>query len=417
MKDNKKMNTADIAYILGDYPGGVQSFVLNEMIELKNRGFDIHVCPINHIPASGGNDPEFNALYAEMSDFPGIVLSHLYFMLFSPVPYLKCLFKYRSYGGKRVFVKSAYFARAIMKLGIRRVHSHFGWSAADSARIISRLTGIPFSLTLHAADIYYLPDNLGAKLAEADFILTCVKNNKKYIGETYGQALERKVQVVYHGVDLETFRPRHDTVEETADILTIGNFVEKKGHRYLIEACTILKRKGIEIKCLLLGEGPEKDNIIKMVKELQLEDNIEFSGRRPQSELPSVYGRAKVFVLPSLITGSGDRDGIPNVLAEAMAMGLPVISSDLPNISELIEHDRDGILVREKDPEALASAIEELISSRGKRGLLGAAAREKVEREFDARKHIEKLSNVLNQDMYRQDRVSGLIAGRSWHRG
>ncbi|HDO25103.1 MAG TPA: colanic acid biosynthesis glycosyltransferase WcaL [Nitrospirae bacterium] len=392
------MNNNKIAYILGDYPGKVQSFVLNEMTELKHMGFSIYACPINYIPANGKDRPEFDAIYAEPSNLPGIVLSHLFFILSRPVQYLRCLLKYRFYGGKRVFVKSPYFARVITKLGIRRVHSHFGWSATDSARIISCLTGIPFSFTVHAADIYWLPDNLEAKLAEAEFVLTCVENNKKYITRNYGRLLGEKVQVVYHGVDIDAFSPRPDTAEKDFDVLCVGNFVKKKGHRYLVEACAILKQMGVELECLLLGEGPEKDNIVKMVKELGLENYVKFSGRRPRDELPAVYAESRIFVLPSIITESGDRDGIPNVLAEAMAIGLPVISSNVPNISELIEHDNDGILVKQKDAAALAGAIEELLSNRTKSAELGRNARKKVEKAFDSKKHIQKISRIFRQE-------------------
>ncbi|MBI3596516.1 MAG: glycosyltransferase family 4 protein [Nitrospirae bacterium] len=390
-------NDKKIAYILGNYPGKIETFVLNEMKELERIGVGVYVCPIHHIPVNGKGKVEFNPIYAEPFNLPGIILSHLSFMLARPVPYLRCLLINRSYGGKLVFWKSAYFARAIKKLGIQHIHAHFGWTAADSARVVSRLIGVPFSLSLHAADIYYLPDKLGRKLKEAKFVLTCVKNNKEYIRRTFGDSLADKVDVVYHGVDLETFSPRSVALGRAVDVLSIGNLVEKKGHCYLIEACGILKRKGISLRCLIIGEGPEKERLINIINELGLGGMVEIQPRRPQNELPQVYAGSKIFVLPSFITDKGDRDGIPNVLAEAMAMGLPVVTSDVPNISELIEHDKDGILVRQKDPEALAEAIERLLNDGKKRGAIGKMAREKVENEFDARKHIKRVAEVFLQ--------------------
>lgn len=170
----------------------------------------------------------------------------------------------------------------IKKLGIKHIHAHFGWTATDSARVISILTGIPFSFSVHAADIYYHPDNLEQKLKEAKFILTCVKNNKAYISKAFGQNIGHKIYVVYHGVDLETFRPLYG-IDKVVDVLSIGNLVEKKGHRYLIEACGILKKKGIHLKCLIIGEGPEKKHLINMIKELKLENSVEFASKRPQT--------------------------------------------------------------------------------------------------------------------------------------
>jgi len=384
-----------VAYILGNYPGKIETFVLSEMKALKRMGFDIYVCPLNHIPLNGQVKGEFNAIYAEPFNLSGIALSHLYFMLFKTVPYLKCLLRHRSYGGKRVFLKSTYFALAIKKLGIRHIHAHFGWTAADSARMICRLTDIPFSFTAHAADIYYLPDNLEAKLREAKFVMTCVRNNKAYISRAFGQTAGRKTEVVYHGVDMETFRPLRDAGGKVVDVLSIGNLVEKKGHRYLIEACGILKRKGVSLKCLIVGEGPEKERLVNIIKDMEIEDSVIIEGRRPQAELPVLYAKSKVFVLPSIITGDGDTDGIPNVLAEAMAMGLPVVSCDVPNISELIEHGKDGILVRERDAEALAGSIENLLLNEGMRENLGKNAREKIEKAFDAKEHIQKVASML----------------------
>jgi len=391
-------NTTKIAYILGNYPEKIETFVLNEMKELAQLGFNIYVCPIHHIAVNGKNETGWmpEAIYAESFNLAGIILSHLSFMLTRPVPYLKCLLRYRSYGGKRVFWKSAYFARSIKKLGIRHIHAHFGWTAADSARVISCLVDIPFSFTAHAADIYYLPDNLKTKLKEAKFVLTCVKNNKTYITKTYGQDLGQKVKVMYHGVDLETFKPLN-SADKDVDVLSIGNLVEKKGHRYLIEACGILRSKGVPLKCIIVGEGPEKEHLARLIKKLDLEKSVEIAGKCPQLELPSVYAKSKIFVLPSIITDSGDRDGIPNVLVEAMAMGLPVVSTDVPNISELIEHDKDGILVREKDPGALADAIEGLLNDSNKCAVIGRMARKKIGSEFDARKHAQRIAEAFLQ--------------------
>jgi glycosyltransferase involved in cell wall biosynthesis len=387
-----------LAYLLGSYPGKVEAFVRNEMKEIIRQGFIIYVCPIHYISMDNKNEDRQmpGAIYEGPPSLSSILFAHLFFMFCNPSAYFECLFKYKIYGGKRAFLKSAYFAWKIKRLGIKHIHAHFAWTATDSARMISRLINIPFSFSAHAADIYYIPDRFEEKLREAKFVITCVQNNKTYISKTFGQALGQKVEVVYHGVNVEKFKPPR-IIDKSIDVLSIANLVEKKGHRYLIEACSILKQEGIVVKCVILGEGPEKERLSRMIKEFGLERSVEFKNRCSQNEMPSIYADSKIFVLASIITDSGDRDGIPNVLAEAMAMGLPVISTDLPNITELIKNGETGLLVTDSAPGKLAQAIEKLLGDQELRNKLGTNARAKIVSDFDAKKHAQKIANLFAQ--------------------
>lgn len=389
-----------VAYILGCFPDGTETFVFNEINGLDQIGLDITLFSI-HKPANNRNHLDYKAwlpktIYAYPSFSWKIILSHLYFMFRQPFVYFALLCQYRKFGGKRAFWEGVYFSRIIQKMRIRHVHAHFAWSATDCARIIKRLTGIPFSFTAHAADIYAVPDKLEEKLEEAKFVLTCVKNNKTYINRIFGQHLGRKVEVVYHGVDLERFKPLK-TEDKTVDVLSIGNLVKKKGHRYLIEACGILKRKGIFLKCLIIGEGPEKAQLSGIIKELGLEKYVEIANKCLQVELPSVYAKSKAFVFPTIITDSGDRDGIANVLVEAMAMELPVISTKLPNIAELVENEKDGILIPEGNAQLLAETIDNLLSDDNKRKTLGKNAHLKIKNEFDFNEKIKNLKTIFKE--------------------
>ena len=390
-----------IAYILGNFPCNIETFVLAEMKGLARIGYSIYVCPIHYIPLKDNSDKEWglSPVYAEPFNLSGIILAHLFFIFIKSATYLRFLINNQSYGGKLVFLKSVYFAWIIKKLAIKHVHAHFAWVTTDSARIISRLADIPYSFTAHAADIYYLPDNLEEKIKEAKFILTCVKHNKVYIREKFGEESGAKVEVVYHGVDLDTFRLPADKPEKVVDVLSIGRLVEKKGFNYLIEAISILTKKGIPMKCLIIGEGPEKTNLVNQINELGLVGIVDISGNRSQDQLPSIYAGSKIFCLPSIITDSGDRDGIPNVLAEAMAMGLPVISSDLPNISELIENKKNGMLVREKDAKMLAISIEKLLINKKMREVIGINARSRIEEKFDAKKFQLKIAAIFTRNI------------------
>ncbi len=392
------MEKKTIACILGSFPGGNPPFIINEIAGLQKEGIDIVVFPIHKRVLSGrdANTDGIKAIYADPIFSPKIIATHCYYFFRKPVIYCKLFLSNKGFGGKKIFWEGIYYARVIKKMGIRHIHAHFAWNAADCARLINRLTNIPFSVSVHANDIYCVTEKLEEKLTEAKFITTCVKNNKTYIGEKFGQLIEQKIHVIYHGVDIERFTPRV-MAKQDIDILSIANLVEKKGHHYLIEACGLLKNEGVRFKCSIIGEGPQKNELLIMIKERGLVEYVQILNEYRHEELLSVYANSKIFVLPSIITDRGDRDGIPNVLAEAMAMRLPVISSKLPNIVELIGDGISGILVPEKNPFKLADAIGEILSNEDLRVRLGEEARKKIISDFDAKKYIKIIASMFDK--------------------
>lgn len=388
-----------VTYVLGFFPGGIESFVFNELRELAKLGFDITLFSVYGKPSRNHNNEGIDwisrVVYAEPLYSIKLILSHLYFIFTKPRVYYSVLKKYQSFRGKRVFWKSVYFARQVMKKEVKHIHAHFAWVATDSARLISKLTGITYSLTAHQSDINrHADDNLYEKLKEAKFIFTCTKGNKEYLGEKFGEDIYKKTTAIYHGVNIERFAPNVSCESPEIDILSIGSLIKVKGFDYLIMACELLSQRGIRLKCLIVGKGPEKEHLEELITHLNLRDVAEIKDPIPHDNVKELYGNARIFVLPVTIV-DGAPHGIPNVLAEAMAMGLPVVSCDVPNIAELIEHGKDGILVREKDPEAIADAIEELLNDTNKRAAIGQMAREKVEKEFDAGKHIQGFAEIF----------------------
>jgi len=394
-----------IAYILGSFAGGNPPFIINEIKGLQKENVDIVVFPVHKRALSGrdANTDGIKAIYADPMFSPRVIAAHFYYFFRKPGTYLKLLLRNKVFGGKKIFWEGVYYARVIKQMGIRHIHAHFVWNAADCARLINRLTNIPFSVSVHANDIYCATERLEEKLTEAEFIITCVRNNKTYIGEKFGQLIEQKIHAIYHGVDMERFTPRV-MAKQDIDILSIANLVEKKGHRYLIEACGLLKNEGVRFKCSIIGEGPQKNELLSMIKERELVEYVQILNEYRHEELLPVYSKSKIFVLPSVITNNGDRDGIPNVLAEAMAMGLTVISTDLPNITELIENNKNGRLVADKNPRGLADAIEEILSNEDLRSRLGEEARIKIISDFDAKKHVQKIANLFVQIAKERDK-------------
>jgi glycosyltransferase involved in cell wall biosynthesis len=203
---------------------------------------------------------------------------------------------------------------------------------------------------------------------------------------------------IYHGLDTRQFAPRAEAEEEPARrlLLSVGRLVEKKGFPVLIEACRLLKDRGYRFQCQIIGgAGPCAQRVASLIQELGLEDIVALRPAVTQEELREIYRQATLFVLPCQIADNNDRDGIPNVLVEAMASGLPVVSTNISGIPELIEHGVNGLLTPQKDARALAGAIAQLLDTPALRRELGARAREKVCRSFDAESNILALHRLF----------------------
>ncbi|HEU0174191.1 MAG TPA: glycosyltransferase family 4 protein, partial [Blastocatellia bacterium] len=209
---------------------------------------------------------------------------------------------------------------------------------------------------------------------------------------------ETPIYNIYHGLDTRRFSPRAGEGEEPATpmLLSVGRLVEKKGFPVLIEACRMLKDRGYRFRCHIIGApGPCASQVASLIRELELEDIVELRPAVTQEELGNVYRQATLFALPCQIADNNDRDGIPNVLVEAMASGLPVVSTNVSGIPELIESGVNGLLAPQKDARALADAVARLLDAPALRRELGGAAREKVCRLFDAESNILALHRLF----------------------
>jgi glycosyltransferase involved in cell wall biosynthesis len=292
------------------------------------------------------------------------------------------------------FLQAGYIANAALESGqIQHFHSHFCHGATTIAMFASRITGIPFSFTAHAKDIYLKELNPGdllqIKMRRAEFAVTCTGANEEYLKQLApeGAIIHR----IYHGLDTKLFSVSDQYSAKNKDVkmpmlLSVGRLVEKKGFDYLIKACAILKERGCQFQCQIVGGGDDhfKAKLVRLIKDLGVEDTINLHGAVTQEELRDIFKNATVFALPCLVVDNGDRDGIPNVLVEAMSMRVPVISTDISGIPELIDHDINGLLVPEKNAEAMADAIERLLLNPGLRQQFADAGRNRVCKDFDS---------------------------------
>ncbi|MEQ1848811.1 MAG: glycosyltransferase family 4 protein, partial [Nitrospira sp.] len=233
------------------------------------------------------------------------------------------------------------------------------------------------------------------KLRRAKFVVTCTGANHHHLQEVCSQGAP--IHTIYHGVDTARFAPDADRPVSTIPmILSVGRFVEKKGFLFLIEACRIIREHGVHFHCRIVGEPDEQSELVRdLIRRYGLEQKVSIEPGVTQEELRTIYHSATVFVLPCHIVDNGDRDGIPNVLAEAMASGVPVISTSVSGIPEIIEDRRNGLLVTPRDPVALAKAIEELLVDHDFRNNLAQAGRDTICGMFDSIKTTKQLFDLF----------------------
>ncbi|MEJ6392002.1 glycosyltransferase [Gymnodinialimonas sp. 2305UL16-5] len=265
---------------------------------------------------------------------------------------------------------------------ITHLHAHFGTVSASVARLAAAMASISWSFTAHAKDIYHhyeKPQHLDLKLRDADVTVTVSDYNLAYLRETYGAG---RLARIYNGLDLTRFQyapPRKDATE----ILAVGRLVEKKGFHILIEAVRLMVEAGQTPSCTIIGSGEERDDLAAQIADNGMGAYIRLEGPRPQSEVMQAMRRAAVLACPCVVGSDGNRDGLPTVLVEAMALGLPVVSTDVVGIPELVRAGETGLLVPDADPQALADALGRVTNDAALRVTLSEQARALIETEYD----------------------------------
>lgn len=281
------------------------------------------------------------------------------------------------------------------------LYDHYLHTPADVTRYVSLMTGLRWSVSAHAKDIYTTPDwQLQAKLpgggaGSADWCITCTRANLEYLQGLAG-APER-VSLVYHGLDLDRFpappaRPARDGTGDPVRLLSVGRAVRKKGFDTLIDALARLPR-AIAWTWTLIGKGEDLAALQARADAAGIADRTVFAGAQAQAAVFDAYRAADLFVLPSRIAEDGDRDGLPNVLMEAAAFGLCPVATPISGIPELVEDGRTGRLIPPNDPAALAEALAALIADPGARQSLGAAAERRVRADFSFRGGLAALAD------------------------
>jgi glycosyltransferase involved in cell wall biosynthesis len=268
-------------------------------------------------------------------------------------------------GGENLWSFAAGFrlARRFVEERIEHIHAPWANGPATAAWIASRLTGIPFSFTARAWDIYPPDGALKEKIHDALFVRSETKANIRYLHEYSGEPLE-KFRLTYNGVPLKAKGDAPVLMQEPYKFLAVGRFVGKKGYDYLLKACRILKKDGMNFRLSFVGSGPREKELKFLTWKYQLTDFVEFCGYVTHDRIADLFMSADLFIMPSIIHKSGDRDGIPTVLMEALMHRVPVIATDISGIGELVEDGITGKLIPEKNEREIVNAVRFLIGNR-----------------------------------------------------
>lgn len=287
-------------------------------------------------------------------------------------------------------VQAATVAASLEGRRVTGIHGYFAHVPAEVAGFAAARVRVPHGFSVHARDARKVsPDELGRRAARAAVVVACNEDVAGDIRRAGG-----RVEVLPHGVDLRRFRPRPREAGPVLRLLAVGRLVEKKGIQVLVDAVASL---ATPFRLRIVGEGPARGRIERAVADAGLRDRVELVGATTHAELPDEIASADVVVVPSVTDAGGDRDGLPNVVLEAMACGRPVVASDVGAISAAIRDGETGLLVPPGDARALARALERLWAHPGLRARLGEAARAGVEREYDLHRCTERLLRRLDE--------------------
>ena len=387
------------------YPKLSETFILEEILGLERLGLTLRLYAL--APATDAiTHPAVAQVRAPLVTLPAggphawaeHLTRHVRLLGAAPLRYLGTLAQALTRGrsGLADFVRAGWLAAQLRDDGVQHLHSHFISSPADVAALAARLLALPFSISAHAKDIYLSePGALRRKLSAAQFTVTCTEANRQVLSDIAPRAA---VHRMYHGIDHALFHPRRRVLPaEVPLIVSVGRLRAKKGLDTLVDACALLRQRGQDFACEIVGYGEERDALHARIERLGLADRVRLVGKLAREQVIERYARAAVYVQPSRIAADGDRDGIPNVLLEAMAMGVPVVATRVSGIPELVDDGVNGVLVEADDASALAAAIARLLAQPALCADFGCRARATVTERFDNDRNLRLLCELLQR--------------------
>lgn len=395
-----------VGYVVRKFPVLSETFILNEILALEAMDLEVHVFPL-----APTRDPRFHEglgrLRATVHYVPGpselrTLLRYAWRVAQrNPQRFRRRLLRVLAAGRPSLlwrFLQASYVADRARKVRVRHLHAHFANRSATVAHQASKLLGIPFSFTAHAFDVYRRADLrvIARKMADARFTATVSEFNVGYL-QSFVNGHPVRIELVRNGVDLSRFSPPPRVPDGPFTMLTVARLVEKKGVDVLIDACAHLRDRGAGFRCEIVGKGTLSAQLEKMVRDRRLDGQVRFLGALAQQEIVERYHGAHVLVLPCVVGENGDRDGLPVSIVEALACGVPVVSTPVTGIPEVVRDGVNGLLVPQRDAVALADAIQTLMTDRALLERLRAAARPSVCDSYDQRQTAARLFQLFQE--------------------
>jgi len=405
-----------LGMILKGYPRISESFISNEILLLEQQGIPIHIFSMRH-PRESFSHKSVQQIKARVDYLPQSILMALPQLLFynlslalkRPGPYLRAIMvalrrflrTHKSATIKHLLQAGYLVQKLLPGSQVNHLHAHFAHSPSSVAMFASQLSGIDFSFTGHAKDIYTSnPLQLKEKMAKARFVVTCTEYNRRHLSTLAGNG-HVSLYRMYHGIDLGLFSGGNPQKNPAAPyhLVTVARLVPKKGLPTVYRALHRLKREGVDFRHTLIGDGDELDGILTLIRDLDLSGSCKWVGTLAHEHVLDYYRRSDLFVLGCEQAANGDRDGIPNVFVESLAMGLPVVGTRLSAIPELIEDGETGLLVQPGNDEEMAGAMQRILTDTPLREQIISSGKKRVRQAFNNQELIHDLFSVYQKEV------------------
>ncbi|RRZ88463.1 glycosyltransferase family 4 protein [Erwinia sp. 198] len=392
-----------VGYVLKRYPRFSETFVVNEILAHERAGLSLIIFALGPVMETHFQ-PDIGAVKApviRLTDkqrnielFWGLVKEGL-----AALPDFAVRLAEERDHDVHELAQGISLALAVRQHALRHLHAHFATQAATVARLAAKFSDISWSFTAHAKDIYYRYDTdiqLARKIQDASHVITVSDYNLAWLCERYGGD-RQKVSRLYNGLDLRQF-PWLSPLKRQAHILAVGRLVPKKGFRVLIAALAQLQAKAIPFHCTLIGDGPERSALEAAVVSCELQAKVSFTGLLSRQRVAKAIQQSAMVVAPCIISEDGDRDGLPTIMVEAMALGTPVISTRVAGIPELVIDGQTGLCVGPEDVVGLADAMVMLLSGQDMREKLARQARRMIVRDYDIDRNIMEMQKIFTPE-------------------
>ncbi|MFA7233788.1 MAG: glycosyltransferase family 4 protein [Terrimicrobiaceae bacterium] len=386
------------AYLFERFPTFSQTFCVREVVEMRRQAGDVPVFSIR-TPAGEPEQDFPEEATRDITYLPGDIEEAL---RMEPAPLGQRihrrweLWHQRGKSDRKRVFEALWLGPVLRERGIGHVHVHFAGLGSRTAFWLKKFFGISFSITAHANDFFVgangkSPIEIRDLFHAARHVVTVSEFSKKLLQSRFPEIAQRIVRV-YNGIDPDRFTGTHLPASPPL-ILSVGRYIEKKGFRDLITACALLA--DLPLECRIIGEGPLEAELRTLVESLEQQGRVLIAGPAPESEIIRLLHKSTVFALPCVTDSKGDSDNLPTVIMEAMAAGLPVVSTPVAGVPEMVEEGRTGCLAPEHSPEALAGKIRSLLKRPALRASMGSAGSALCRELFDVRKTCGELHRVL----------------------